>query len=165
MQENEFKVSFKNKKNAVFFGIFFILFDVMCFWLRSDFVNIIACYAVIAAATVLFLAIISKSLFFYVAVKDDKITVRKNFLSKKIFNVSDIEKVVCNFAYTKNKKYHFIKIIFKNKKVELTDFMNNFPKMAQFILSKYENGEIKADAVSKSCKTKLKNLSNCKIER
>lgn len=95
---------------------------------------------------------------FYVKVKDNNFKVRTQFGKKYEFSINDICKVVCSKHYRmKLGTQYTIDIITGNNNLELNFKMKNFDIIAEYLVDKYESGQLEK-VMSKSCCNSLKKL-------
>lgn len=97
---------------------------------------------------------------FYVKANGSDIKLRTRLGRKYEFSVSDIEKVTCSETYGKNKVFSDIDIEIKQKNVSVGSEMIGFGKMAEYLLEKYESGEINAQTMSSNCRKELLRYKN-----
>lgn len=95
---------------------------------------------------------------FYVKVKDNNFKVRTQFGKKYEFSINEISKVVCSKHYRmKLGTQYTIDIITGNNNLELNSKMKNFDIIAEYLVDKYESGQLEK-VMSKSCRNSLKKL-------
>lgn len=157
---NEFKVGIAKKNLIVFLIFFFIVeFALIFMILFSDYVllgTVLAIYLLILCLIAVF-----SVLLFSVKVKQSNIKVRTRLGRQYEFNCSDIDEVICSRRYgVRFGPEFYITIMAKSHKLTLEATMTGFQKMANYILNKYETGEIKDIAVSENCKTMLFKYKN-----
>lgn len=103
---------------------------------------------------------------FYVEVNESLIKVRTRRGKKYSFMCSDIDEVICSQRNsTKYGTVFYITIIMKSRELCMEGKMEGFQRMAEYILEKHESGEIKQEAVSKNCKTKLRQFKTRRMAR
>jgi len=146
MQHNKFKVTYSNTDKILLVGcisigaIVFIVLDVISEYLLASICSIVA--LLLSGIGIL------DTLLFYVKVEESVIRVRNIFGRKYEFSCEDIEEVVC----TKSKSVGagpilHIELLTQNGTVQVEGKMAGFQQMAEYLLKKYENGEIKQTAI------------------
>lgn len=164
MIQSEFKVVVSRKDLAGFLccisGIMFFLI-LACF--ISDYEIIYTVFVI--CFFILGFFIVTSMLLFNIKVNGSNIKVRTRLGRKYEFNVSDIEKVFCSRSNSLSKygPPFYITIITKSKEFEIGCDMSGFEKMAGYILTKFENGEINNRAISKQNQKELLRYKNGEI--
>lgn len=164
MIQSEFKVVFSRKDLAGFLCcISGIMFFIILAWFISDY-GIIYTFSVICFF-ILGFSIVTSMLLFNIKVNGSNIKVRTRLGRKYEFNVSDIEKVFCSRSNSLSKygSPFCITIIVKSKELKIGCDMLGFEKMVEYILTKFENGEINNRAISKQSQKELLRYKNGEI--
>lgn len=160
MMQNVFKVMF-SKKRLPFEIAFFLIIEMILFYDRQKFVNIVVYIIFAACAFLIGLLLVGTTLLFCVRVNGSNITVRTRLGGKYEFNTSDIEKVICSKrSSVKYGSLFYITIIAKSKELCMECGMVGFNEMAGYILEKYESDEINKRAISENCKKELYQYKN-----
>ena len=158
MNRNKLSVYFP-KKDALWLGITLIVIIVICIMVgrmpkaHKWAVALIALfYIVIIGCAIL------TNLLFRIEVLDSIIKVKTRMGKQLQFKCSEIEKVVCSKRDSVKFGPQFsIEINTDKYSICLPHGVIGFEEMAGYLLEKYENGEIKESAISKSCKKTLAN--------
>lgn len=149
---------------AIPFSIFTVICVVMFFKCKYTMLNIFF-------ATYLFfmaLIMVIPTILFFVKIEGEIINVRTRIGRKYEFNVSDIEKIICEKRNGPRLGPSFsIRLMTSDKEVEMDMKMINFDKISYYLLYELSNGKIKNNAISKHCKNELikykdESYKNCK---
>lgn len=158
MNQERFSVYF-SKKDAIWFGIALVVIVAACCaacmipGTREWIIILIAIFYLI-----IFGRAILKTLLFKVDIIGSTIKVHTHMSKHYQFECSEIEKVVCSKRNSAKLGPQFsIEINTDKYSVCLPHGVIGFEEMAGYLLEKYESGEIKESAISKSCKKTLAN--------
>lgn len=154
--ENNFVVKFSIKDLIEFFllcSVFYIT-NILMFIFDFNFNLSVLLAAHLIPIT---LAMIYVTFMFRVQVENSTIKVRTRIGKKYQFNINDIKKVVCSTKFRiKTGPQFLLKIITQsNRELELDLEMQGFEKMAEYLLEKYDNGELNRNVFSKHTKDEL----------
>lgn len=157
MKRNELSV-FYSRKDTYLTVVIFIIIEIILLMIMFTSNHILLDVILTISFFILSLLTILVSIMFRIDVSDSTIKVRTRFGKHLQFDCSEIEKVVCSKRDSvKFGPQFYIEINFTTYDVRLNAGMVGFEEMAGYLLEKYENGEIKESAISKSCKKTLAN--------
>ncbi len=159
METDEIKVVY-DKKSLIIIVCCLFLIELACiaYSVKHDHISLgifTAVYTLIVGFFILFPTSV-----FYVKANGSDIKLRTRLGRKYELSVTDIEKVTCSKTYGKNKISSNIDIKIKQKNISVGSEMIGFGKIAEYLLEKYESGEINARAMSVNCCQELHRYIN-----
>ncbi|MBP8994989.1 MAG: hypothetical protein KBG30_14430 [Bacteroidales bacterium] len=160
MEKDNFKVSSSKKELLSSIGVVFVVGILMAFAItRTEY---IALYIVsIVFVIPICVLMILYDLLFKVNVSGKQIKVRSYWGRKYEFDLSDINTVSCERTDSlKSATHFFIILVTETEKLKMSDSLTGFDQMASYILYKHDTGEIKQEAISKTCRKMLNMYKN-----
>ena len=158
----EFEVRFP-KSDLIWIGLIYLGLIALCilmFVIGKNFRTGVV-FSVIVA--LMFVATVVPNCLFNLRVSNDTFKVRTKLGKSYEFNIKDIKKVECsNHNRPKLGPLYEMIIYTDNNELELNHSMEGFEILADYLLSKYENGEIKNKAISKGSRDLLAKMSEIK---
>lgn len=157
MTQMDFNIT-NSKKGLVGFVVLFLLIQTGLFVLLfdADLRLFVIVLSIVFFATCI--TAILAPLLFKVEVRDSNISVRTHLGKSFRINSSEITEIVFRANYYKSRQIVMLTICTVRGKFRINQDMNGFQQMAEYILEKLENGEIRRTAVTADCKRNLSNF-------
>lgn len=154
MKQNMFKVSIPKEIDIGY--IFCCVFLETLFILWSSYgKSVVGTVLAILFFLLIFTVELSEVLFF-VKVENSTINIRTRYGRRYKFSILDIDKVICSERSSwKYGTIYYITLFIKSHEFEMEGSMNNFGKLAGYLLEKYEKGEMNDSALPDNCKRRL----------